>query len=505
MSFLTATDIRTAAITLIDDRGSGIRTEAGEAINDLIDAFSLEGERLNVVAQYIQQINSISGFRQVVNDDSFKIQLAEAFGVSSITLNPDLARRLGVPIDIANDIEAIIFIDLNNFATQFGRPRSLGTFATGVLTLFTSAGDPFSLQRGQGVQTGDVFGTLYDTTTDLVGALPIFRPDKNLYSTNVGIRARERGRRGNQIIDAVNQALTPIANVVSLTNETAIEDGTDREFNNILLDALEGALGGTDINTRQGLINFTENEPDVFDAAVIGPGDPLMLRATAGAIDIYVIGSQLQTDTVDVEVIVEGEDVVLPLQPVRQINSVVGVTQYTDGAGFLTPENNSVFEFSSGDGFPDFTWEIPPVGPSAAEIVSVNFTHNALIRRLQRLVDDDPEREVPGSSLLYKEGIRIGISIEMKVIVLPGVTQIEGESLALDVLKEFFNALVLGQLVEFSDAQTEVTTAELNGQLAIDRVDGFRMGVTGSALGTENITVTKREFARLDTVTFIAP
>jgi len=506
MSFRTAEEIRTAAITLIDNRASGIRTEAGEPIVDLIDAFSLEGRRLNVVAQYIKDINSIAGWRNFIDDESFKIELADAFGISSVDLDTDFARRINAPFDLPSDVEALIYVDLSRYAVTLGRPRSQGTFATGTLTIFLSSANPFSLQRGAAFQTGGNVGVVYDSLTDLTGVVPSFDPITALNFVNVGLRARSRGQAGNQIIGAVNTAINVIPGSVRVTNQTVIEGGTNRETNNQLLDELEGILGGSDINTQQGLLNFMESQPDVFDALVIGPGNTLMTRTTAGGVDVYVIGTQLQTNTVNVQVVSEGEFVTLPLQPLRTINSVIGSVPYGEGGGFSTPaQNPSVFEGSSVNGQPDFKWTVPPSGPVAGEIVVVNFTHNELIRRLQRFLDEDPDRTVPGSSIVVKEGIRVGVDAELKIIPLPDVSQAVAESAALTALQAELDTLLLGQLVEFSDLLTVIATATVSGSLVIDRVDGFKIGKTGTTLGVDNITIIDNEYGRLDTTTFIAP
>lgn len=503
--YRTAGIIRESAIQLLDGRGSGIRTEAGEPVVDLVDAFSLEAARLNVIAQYLQDINAIAGWRTIVDNDTRKIELADAFGVSSVTLNEDLARRLGAPTDLATDIDAVIYVDLNRFATSYARPRSAGQYATGILTLFLKTSDPFTMKRGVAVQTGGSSGVVYDTTTDLLGFTPAFNPARNAYYVNVGIKARAVGRKANQIIGAVNQLLTPVPNVINVTNETAVEGGLNRETDSDLLDALSGVMGGTDINTKQGIKSFLLQQAAVVDALIVGPTHTLMQRATAGAVDVYVIGVDLQTDVIAVEVVDTEEAVVLPYKPVKQINSVVGAVPYNDGGGYLTPANDTtnVFYGSAADGSSDFTWMAPPIGPAAAEVVTVNFTHNELIRRLQRIFDEDAERNVPGSSIIVKEATRVGIAVTMKVVPLPGTTQTIAEGAATDALQSYFNNLILNQLIEYSDVLTAVTTAKTQGQFVIDRVDGFVIGITGNFPGVSNIAVAENEYGRLDTITYL--
>lgn len=505
MSYRTAEEIRADAIAFIDARGSGMRTEAGEPIVDLTDSFSLEAARLNVIARYLQDINSIAGWRTIVDDDSRKIELAEALGISATTLNSEFARRIGAPLDIASDIEAQLFVDLNRLAQSQGRPRSLGAYATTVVTLYLQTNDPYSLARGATVKTSGAAGVLYDTTTDLIGVVPAFDPSRNLYFITVSARARFKGRRGNQIVGAINQTLSPISGIISLRNNVIAEGGLDRESNTALLDALEGSSTGVAINTEQGIQNFLSKQPEVFDIAIVGPGDPLMERATAGAVDVYIIGSILQTDSVDVRVNTTEETVVLPYHPIRSIDSVVGATSYTDGGGYLTPENESAYDSSAFQATPDLQWEAPPTGPSATEVVTVTFSYNSLIRRLQRLFDENTDVHVPGSSILIKEGTRLDLYISLKVVILPGFSQNLVESAVTTALGNFVNNYHLEELAEYSDLVTVATTTRINGQLCVDRVDGFVIGRTLGSLSVENLSASKKEYTRLTEIVFVAP
>lgn len=505
MSYRTAEEIREEAIALIDARGSGMRTEAGEPIVDLIDAFSLHGAKLNVIARYLQDINSIAGWRTIIADETRKLELAEAMGISATTLNTDFARRLGAPLDMPSDVEAQIYVDLSRFAASQGRSRSLGSHATGAVTLYFQTGDPYTLARGATFKTPGNNGVLFDSTTDLIGSIPGFDASKNAYYLSVGIKARNRGRRGNQIIGAINQSLTPIAGVLSIKNLIATESGIDRESNATLLDALSAALTGANINTDQGIRNFLTSIPEVYDTIIVGPGDPLMERATAGAVDVYILGSTLQVDSVDVRVEVEEESVVLPYQPVRSITSVVGSVPYSDGGGYLTPDNPSAFDFSVRKATPDLVWEASPIGPIATEIVTVTFVHNALIRKLQRRFDEDPSLRVRGSSILFKEATQVPVFMEMKVIALPGFTQTQAENAVNSAINDEMSLLKLGVAVEYSDFITFATTTRIAGSLCVDRIDGFKIGLSDASLDVDNLSIALNEYARLDTINFIAP
>ena len=152
------------------------------------------------------------------------------------------------------------------------------------------------------------------------------------------------------------------------------------------------------------------------------------------------------------------------------------------------------------------TWgPVASGGPAAAADVTVTYTYNSLIRDLQRLFDDDPDRDVPASSILVKEATRLGVTVEVKVIPLPGITQASAETAVQTALATYFDTKLLGGDVDYSDAFVIAAQAQVDSDPAVDRIDSFRLGFSSSSLGTDNLLVSDQEYVRLDTVTFIAP
>lgn len=505
MTLRSPSDIRSDAIQYIDDQGSKIRTETGEPIVDLIDAFSIEGGRLYIVSKYIRSINSIDGWRGIIDDEDFKKDLAGALGISYTSLN--IARRLGVPEDLDNDVEALFYHDLNRFADSYGEPRQEAGYATGVERLYVTSNAPFTLSRGAYVQTGDSTPVVFLTSADLTSFTPSFDSEKGMNYVDVAIRARDAGVIGNQPVNTIKIASPPIPNVSYVNNISVTAGGTPRESNSELLDRLEGVLSGNSINVRAGLDKWALNHAGVLDVLVQGPGDSLMTREVAGAVDVWVLGERLQAVSVNTRVVVEEEDFILPYQPVSEVTSAVGPSDtYTAGAGYtFIPDTNEYSE--SGRASDKITWEASPTGPSASEQVKVNFIYDGLIREMQREVDSQDDVEVPASDVLIRKAPKRLVDFEMTVVALPGVSQTDAENAVTLALQNYLNELKLNKdgavgLVEYSTAITRATAAEVDEEEAVDRIDGFTMAFQGDAQGTSNLSPGKNEYARLGTVTY---
>lgn len=511
MAFRTPLDIRTAAIALLDSRGSGIRTETGEPIMDLVDAFSLTASNLDVFTDYVRAINSVAGWRSIVTNTEFKRRLGIALGISPVSLNVDFARLIGAPGDLPTDVDALMFVDLSNWAASFGRPRKLALSATGVERLFLSAGTPFSLLRGALFRTASNTPIVYETVNDLTAVVPGFDLTNNSFFVDAGIQCQTAGTIGNQVANSITVMSTSIPGVTAVTNQATTANGTDRESDSDLLDALEGVLlaGGT-VNSRRGLINLMTRQTGVIDAIVITSGSVLMQRTTAGAIDIYVIGDRLVSQQSDFSILSDGSSVILPLQPVRSVSTVTDLTipglVFSSGGGYTFIKDTGTFAGSAQE-VSNVTFALAvDGGPAVSDLVQIQWIQNALIRDLQRLVDENPDVNVPGSSVLVKEGLRIDLLFQMIVVTNPLVTQSEAETAVKAALNTFLSAFTFGKMIDFSDALVVAATAkDARGFLVADRIDGFRFGKNGMSLGTSDIRAADNQYFRLFDVNFIAP
>lgn len=502
----SAVTIRDSIVSFIDARLSGINTSPGEPIIDLVDAVAVEGERFNALVDYARKTNSIAGWREVINDNTLKTLLAAALNVSNVSLDSGLARRLGVPEDLANDIEAIIYLDLSRYASSYGRPRRLATASTGTVRLYLPNNSPYTILRGATVRKLGSSAIIYEITTDLLGAEPSFDLAKNLYYVEVGVKSRVPGTVGNSVRNTLVVLGAGITGVVAVSNPAAIGGGSDRESNSELLDALEGVQAGLSVNTEAGLKRILTAQDGVQDVLIVGPGDPLMKRASAGAVDVYVVGEDTQAVTSTTKIQIVQETYVIQLQPVTEVLSATGPGgALSQGNGFTVTEDTGLFA-GTAQANTKITWgPVSSGGPSAGDTVTVAYTYNALIRSLQRLLDLNEDLNVPGGSVLVKEADKVTFFLQMAVVPLPGYSQLQAETAADDAVDAFFSTKKLGENIDFSDVLVVAAEAKVDGITAIDRIDNFKMGISADSLGTGNVQVADNQYARLESIEFLAP
>lgn len=504
MGFRNVQQIHDSAIAFIDGRLSGIRTEEGEPIVDLVDATAQEEANLYTTLEYLRRINSNDGWASVVTDQNFKNTLAAAIGVSSVTLNPALARALNVPDTLPSDIEAIIWYDLSRYAKSFGKPRNPGTYATSNERLFLSSSSPFTLLSGAIFKTPGQNSISYRTGDDLLAITPSFDAASNQYFVDVSIQCQTVGVAGNQIIGAINSTAQNIAGVLRVTNTIPAQGGFEPESNILLIQRLNGAFTGIGVDTLAGLQAFIGNQPGVLDVLVVGPSDPLMVRAVAGAVDIYIVGTQLKTAPIKTVIGASGESLVFQYQPLNNFNSAQNITSpatYVPGSGMVLNLDSGNFAGSSkaNDGL---TWD-PSTGPAPGDTVIVNITYNALLAQIQQLLDNDPPSDVPSADILVRQAFQLGLVFQMQVVTNPGQDQGTVEQAVKNSINAYLSTFKQGQEVDFSTIEGVAQSTTVQGIPAVDHINGFMFGVLGGVLGTGNVVPNRNQYCRLYSVTFI--
>lgn len=497
----TADQIITNLRTSIDSKLSGIKTGTGEPIDDLIAAVAIEQARMNVLVEYLRRVNSTSGWRELLADTDFQVSLADAFGISTTTLDPQLARSLSIPPSITTDIDAVLFYDLGRYAVSLGRARRNATYSTAVLRVYLLTNAPITLLRGATAKASRS-AVLYDSTLDLITATPGLDLVQNSYYVDVAVQARQAGRVGNAIPGSINTIVSGFTGVSSVTNPAVAEGGQDVETNDQLLTALDDQAG-LDINTVNGLKRYASARAGVIDALVVQPGDSLMERSAGGAVDVYVIGTTLKTATSVVRVLQDGDSVPLAFQPVRSVLSVSAGSPLSEGNAFEIATDEGVFRGSAKANTVLQFFTAANGGPAVGTDVSIQYTYNDLIRDLQRPVDQDPDVNVPSSSILFKEATRLSIFLEIKAVPFPGIDQTTAEAAIQTAVSDLIDSKSLGDGLDYSDVLIAAGEAEQDGLRVIDRIDVFRIGLAADSLTTSNISAAGNQYVRTESLTFL--
>lgn len=471
--FKSARDIRTEALARILAVRSDFSVLDGEPQTDIIDTLSIEVAKLFFFSDYLEKLTSISGLLSIVGDSTYKATLAQALGLSytSLTLGP----VLGVPSDIANDAEAILYYDINRIAGNYGLVRKPAEYATGIVRFYASSAAPLSVPIGTKVWTRGGTSLPFSTTVSISLVVPTLDPATGLYYIDVSIQSDQPGTVGNVASNTIQTLSPPVIGVVRITNLAATVGGKLRESNTDLLNRILNARSAICIDTRQGYESWAEAQTGVVDATVAGAGDDLMTRAPAGAVDIWIQGPLPDSITVTTQALNPGEEFVLPFQPVLGSFTVSGSVSLalTEGVGYSVVYDTAGGYARSVRAVTKIVF-VAPV-PVAGEIITVNYSYDKRVKDLQDALVD-PTLEVPGADVLVKAGIQWFVISQMHVVPFPGYTQAEVESAVATALNSFLSTFRLGIQVDYSDFLVAAAQAAINNLQVVDRIEGLVIG-----------------------------
>lgn len=325
----------------------------------------------------------------------------------------------------------VVGSDLDKLAKNYGLVRKQSTPSSGVaLMTFASINAPININQGDIVTaTNGLSFTVSVGLSVIPSATNFYRSVATKfsnqlafvgitdpYAVEVTVAATSPGSQGNIGSYALNTVTTP--GVSNVTNINSFQGGTDQETDSSFRNRILASFNGASIGTTLGYLNTALSTTGTLDAAVIGPGNPLMTRdgtitqtnpdgtltitseGSGGKVDIYVLGSNLVQNSdsyiyqdksnnndptspknnfvlgqiaADVNKTVTQKRIddlangVLPNQPVQSILQVTGslsgtnfVAQTTDGYGLTSGNYKLILDTGayagSPWGFDTFAW-----------------------------------------------------------------------------------------------------------------------------------------------------
>lgn len=250
--------------------------------------------------------------------------LVDGQAVQLARLYEELARVQG-----AQSLLLSLGSELDALASNYGASRKTGSRSSGVALLtfneieadipipknstFTAAnGSSFTNSTAQTVSV--VSKNTYRATASKYRAALDFVGIDDEFAVEVSVDANSIGIGGNISRYTLNN--TTIPGVSNVTNATSFAGGSGAESDSAFKRRVVGIFSGANTGTATGYKNTVLADPDVVDAIVVGPGDPLMTRdgtqvyvaedgtrtitseGTGGKVDIYVFGFRL-VETID--------------------------------------------------------------------------------------------------------------------------------------------------------------------------------------------------------------
>lgn len=487
-----------SAINTID---STVDTQQGTVVKDVvIDGPSTEIRNNYVVEDYVNRIKNIDEFISILSDDAYLEDLRVALGLTD-----------------TDDVVALVELDLDDFADTFAIIRVAASKALYVQRFFRSdnnSGAPITIPLGTEVKTPD--GQVAAVTITSVAQVPIIDATSGLFYVEETVEATTSGTAGNVSLQTLTSMTPQLSQANATTNISLVQSGSDEESNETLVDRIKDARRGrnypTDIGIQRLATGALEGSTLSFvDAKVIGPTDSLMVRAPAGAVDVYVVGKSIVSLNEIINYDGTNDTYVLGVQPVETVSSA---TAAVTGSIPYTFNNDVTGGFSGSTRATSSITLTQTSGLVTGEAVTVVYTYDSAIRNAQDIVNQGGEFHAPAMDLLFRQGVQAVIDIDLEVIQFGDRTQTEVQTDVETDLVAFFDGgttsnnvvyppKAIGEDIDRSDvivvvaAVDDVDRITLTGpKVMVFRKDGVVTEVTP-------LPIDDNEYARLGVVTFL--
>jgi uncharacterized phage protein gp47/JayE len=282
-------------------------------------------------------------------------------------------------------------------------------------------------------------------------------------SAVVNVVAVEAGIRGNVSAGAINQFVSRIAGVTTVTNAAAYSNGRDRESDGNFRARLKAFIQAISRGTPTALEGFAKNviladgrrvlfahlvEPTIPDGTV-----ELFIDDGTGSIEEFSSAFVGSPETVLASALGGEVEVFTSEKPVRDDGSLI----VRRNAVALTRDTD--FFFNAASGQVRFSDTIFPTGLTAGDAITVEYRfYTGLIEETQRVIDGDP------ATPLTRPGVRpAGVIVFVKApsVVFQSVTaqitvtsDFDPTAVALEVtsaIQDYINSLDIGEDVIVSE------------------------------------------------------
>ena len=365
--------------------------------------------------------------------------------------------------------------------------------------------DPHGAQPGI-LWGGAGIGFTAQVCCPVPGALP---PTETPASQAVDPGAQYRAASG-----LVTKLVSSIADIEGVTNESAISGGEESESIINRLQRVSDKFQGRDLGPTSGITSFISIY--TRDINIVGANDPLMERdeSLGGAIDIYVIGEELETATDEVTITQAGLDLgtnvnytstglTLSNQPVSSITnflkngSVVSPSYYTlqKDTGVLKKSTQSVDKITL------TSTGLANIGYFAADDeLKVTYLYNAFLTTIEDDLNSTTNHFQNRDYLLREmNGVTVNVSLRFK--------EVDGQDFdtvsagAQNAAVSFIDSIKTGGSVELADV-----IAVVKNYTGVDNIDLTTATITpvdgGTSTAQGDIVLDKNEYPIAGTTTF---
>lgn len=454
----TANDFAVDIENAILDRNANYDTKIGPVpdlvINPVANVLELQNDRIRSV----QQLLSLE------NDGSFTDDDLDQFVYNELLVRGEGAKA-----------------SVNLIFSRLAAPT---------VDLTVRANFPVSTLQDEETGTTITFITTVDTTLVAANAFSYFNPTTQRFELSVPAVALTGSTAGNVAPNRITRPLRALVGFDAVFNRDAATGGTDAELNGDLIRRYYLAIRGASPAVQTGISKILRDKySSVLDSLVVYGNSALNVRSATdgGAVDVYIIGSVTSTITENVIFTGVGQVLALQNQPVTSIISIGSYIQDTDFVLEKSTDGNAD-SIRASDGpmwLPTATST-----PTLYATLTVVYTYNSLLSTLQAAFTQ-PDLEVMGRDILFKEADQVDIEISAQIKVRAGYNVSNTLSAVTNTILTYVNGLKLSEDVELSDLQ-----AVVRSYVAVDNFIVNTLAVVGGT-GTSDVLIEDNQYARL--------
>lgn len=422
-------------------------------------------------------------------------------------------RQVNLMLTLADPtaFDGVYAADLDNIIFNEGMTSTGDSFASTTLVFERSAAPASDIP----VQRGYPVATVVDETTGITitfvateetvmraaSASSYFNLETQRYELSVPVSCVISGETGNVGVGRITRPLRPLAGFSSVTNRVAATGGRDVESNQRKIDRYLIAVIGREISTSNGAKKvILDDNPEVAQVLIVSGTSELLTRAdeTAGAVDAYLRGAESTEITENPRFLGAGQLIKISTPPIVTVTNVRDLstgTTFVEGTDFDVVYDETGVA-SSARAVEGIRFRFTGAAPTIGNPVTVTYTYNSLVRRLQSAFSTD---DVHGRDLLFKAATEVPIVHSALLRVLPGFNR--------TTVRNAVRAAVLALINTSTELGADIEISDIQGVVrAISGVDNYKITLLAKAStpsGIDDVAIEDSEFGTLDEADYL--
>lgn len=363
---------------------------------------------------------------------------------------------------------------------------------------FTTPTEDIEIPAGTLVSNNDsslVYRVVNSGTILASSASAFFNPARNAFEIGLLVEAVGVGPEFDLPRFRIDTLVTDVFGIDATENRTRSRGGAELETKDAQAERLKTALLGRNFGAPGGIEDRIKNAlPEtVTDVAIIQPFEKEFRRIVEGpALDVYSIGSIVETARQTFTAVGGQTQVVLDRKPVTSITTVTidGVVDLIDS----TLVKDTSEEFGSSLLAQDILVFDSPL--TAGSVVVIDYEFNAVLEEIRDEVFNGGEDFLFGSDFLLRIPFVINPRISGPVKALPSFSPDEVQTNVLAFLETEFNFTTFQTLV-LPETIRQRVVSEVSGVQSFTLTE-FRRAV-GALADIEPLTFARNEISQFDT------